>query len=401
MPATMAHMRPLAGITVLDCTRVLAGPYCTMLLGDLGADIIKIEQPGRGDETRSWGPPFVGGESPYFWTANRNKRSLTLDLSQPQGRDIFRRLAARSDVLVENYKVGTLDRWGLDDAALWQINPRLIHTSISAYGMDGPRAHDPGYDALLQAEAGWMSITGQPDGEPTKVGMALVDTLTGLYASNATLAALRVAEQTGVGQRVDCSLLRSAVAGLINVASSYLATGREPQRWGNAHATIVPYQAFHASDRAFVLAVGNDLQWRRCCVAIGQPEWADDPRFATNPQRVAHRAELIDLLQQAFATQPASFWLEGLQAAQVPAGPINSLADVFADPQVQQQHLITTVEHPEAGSIRLVDVPFVLSQTPAEIRQPPPLLGQHTDDVLRELGATQKEITQWRDAGII
>jgi crotonobetainyl-CoA:carnitine CoA-transferase CaiB-like acyl-CoA transferase len=394
-------MRALAGIIVLDCTRVLAGPYCTMLLGDLGADVIKIEPPGRGDDTRAWGPPFVGGESPYFWTANRNKRSLTLDLARPEGQTIFARLIERSHILAENYKVGTLERWGCDDATLWQRNPRLVHTAISAYGQTGPKAHHPGYDALLQAESGWMSVTGEPDGPPLKIGMALVDVLTGLHAASATLAALRVAETTGQGQRVDCSLLQSALAGLINVGSGYLATGHEPQRWGNAHGTIVPYQLFNASDRPFILAVGNDRQWQRCCAALEQPEWATDPRFATNPQRVAQRAVLIPLLQRLFATRPADAWLVLLEAAQVPVGPVNTLAQAFADPQVVQQGVRVPVEHPQAGRIELQKPPFTLSQTPAEIRLPPPLLGQHTTEILLEAGFKPHEVETWRSAGIV
>lgn len=397
----MVVMRPLAGITVLDCTRVLAGPYCTMLLGDLGADVIKIEQPGRGDETRSWGPPFVNGESPYFWAANRNKRSLTLNLSDPQGRAIFVRLVERSQVLVDNFKVGTLERWELGDAALWQVQPALVHAAISAYGTTGPKAHQPGYDFLLQAESGWMSITGEPDGQPMKLGIALVDVLTGLYTSNAILAALRVAEHTGQGQRVDCSLLRSAIAALVNVGSSYLATGNLPQRWGNAHATIVPYQLFETSDKPIVLAVGNDGQWRRCCSVLERPDWADDPRFATNPQRVASRAVLVPWLQQLLNARPAAEWLQLFEAAQVPASPVNTLEDVFADPQVQHEQLRSTVPHPSLGEISMVGLPFVLAETPAQIRSAPPLLGQHTDAVLLESGYSSSQIMAWRNEGVV
>lgn len=394
-------MQSLTGITVLDCSRVLAGPYCAMLLGDLGANVIKVEQPGRGDETRSWGPPFVGGESPYFWSANRNKRSLTLDLARDEGRAILRRLLAQSNIFIENYKVGTLDRWGFGDNDLRTINPRLVHTAITAYGADGPKAQQPGYDFLLQAESGLMSITGEPEGAPMKSGVALVDVLTGVYASTATLAALRAAEISGQGQRVDCSLLRSAIAGLINVGTSFLATEKPPQRWGNAHATIVPYQLFAASDQPLVLAVGNDEQWRRCCAVLGQEAWSADERFATNPQRVQNRDQLIPLLSRIFKTRTAAEWLSSLSAAKVPSSPVNSLSQVFADPQVQQQQLKVPVPHPGVGAIDLLGIPFALAETPAEVRLPPPLLGQHTEEILMEAGFTADEVVQWQSAGVV
>lgn len=397
----MACMRPLAGITVIDCTRVLAGPYCTMLLGDLGADVIKIEQPGRGDDTRTWGPPFVGGESPYFWTANRNKRSLTLDLARAEGQMIVRRLIERGHILVENFKVGTLDRWGLDDATLHSINPALVHTAITAYGPDGPRAAAPGYDALLQAESGWMSVTGTPDGPPMKVGMALVDLLTGLYAANATLAALRVAETSGQGQRVDCNLWQSALAGLINLGSAYLATGNTPQRWGNAHATIVPYQLFETADQPIVLAVGNDRQWQRCCEVLDRVAWSADQRFATNPARVAHRATLVPLLQAVLRQQAAEHWIRLLRDVDVPVGPVNTIPQAFADPQSLHLGLHAAIDHPTAGTINLMTPPFSFSLSPADVRLPPPVLGQHTDAILQEADFTPDQITAFRTAGII
>lgn len=382
-----------------------------MLLGDLGADVIKLEAPGRGDETRAWGPPFVAGESPYFWSANRNKRSLTLNLAHDQGRALFRRLVARCDILVDNWKTGTLERWGLDDATLWQINPRLVHAAITAYGVDGPDAERPGYDLLLQAEAGWMSITGEPGGTPSKLGIAMVDVLTGLYTAVATLAALREAEASGRGQRVDCSLLRSAVAGLVNVAGGYLATGVEPSRWGNAHATIVPYQLFATADGPIVLAVGNDEQWRRCCAVLEQPGWAADPRFATNAARVGNRDVLVPLLAEQLQRRPAAGWLAAFRSAGVACGPVNALPEVFAAPQVLHERLAVEAERttalpeepgrPGAGVVPLLDAPFRLHDAPDLVRLAPPLLGQHSDDILAWLGANGEEIERWRAAGVV
>ncbi len=390
---------PLAGLTVLDCSRVLAGPYCAQLLGDLGAAVIKVEQPG-GDETRQWGPPFVAGESTYFWAANRNKRSLTLDLAQPAGQAVLHRLVATSAVLIDNFKLGTLERWGLDDAALWQLNPRLVHTAISAYGPRGPLAVQPGYDLLMQGFGGWMSITGAADGEPSKAGVALVDVLTGLYAATATLAAVRHAEQSGQGQRVDCALLDAAVAGLVNVGTAFLATGRAPQRWGNAHATIVPYQLFAASDAPLLLAVGNDRQWARCCDVLAQPAWAIDERFATNPARVAHRAALVALIAAVLAQRPAAEWLSCLTAAGVPCGPVNDLGAVFGSEQVQHQGMIQELEHPTAGPIRLLGTPFKLSGTPAAVPAAPPVLGADTAAILAELGYSAAEIAALAASGV-
>ena len=395
-----ACMTSLAGLLILDCSRVLAGPYCAQILGDLGATVIKLEAPS-GDETRQWGPPFVEGESTYFWAANRNKRSITLDVSQAAGQQIFMQLAARSAVLLDNYKVGTLERWGLDDEALWQHNPKLVHTTISAYGSAGPRATAPGYDLLLQAFGGLMSITGEPEGAPMKTGVALVDVLTGLYAAIATLAAVRHADATGQGQRVACALLDAAVAALVNVGTAFLATGTAPQRWGNAHATIVPYQLFQASDAPLLLAVGNDGQWRRCCAVLEHPAWANDPRFSTNPDRVAHRAALVAEIAVVLAQHSAASWLERFAAAGVPAAPVNTLPALFADPQTQHQQLQLPIEHSTAGSINLLGFPYKLSHTPAAITAPPPLLGEHTDAILSELGYTTADIARLHAEGIV
>lgn len=401
LPEFNSMTTALAGLTILDCSRVLAGPYCAQLLGDLGATVIKVEQPKSGDETRQWGPPFVGGESTYFWAANRNKRSLTLDLATVHGQEVFKRLVQNAAVLLDNYKLGTLERWGLSDEELWKLNPHLVHTSISAYGISGPMAQQPGYDLLLQAFGGLMSITGEPQGTPIKVGVAIVDILTGLHAATATLAAVRHAEATGQGQRIDCALLDTAVASLVNVGTAFLATGNPPQRWGNAHATIVPYQLFYAADAPFVLAVGNDRQWARTCEVLGHVEWTTDPRFATNPARVTHRGLLVDLLQQVFVQRPAQAWLSALQAASVPAARVNTLPELFADDQVQHQQLQQTVPHPTAGDIALLGFPFKLSATPAAIEQPPPLLGEHNEELLNGLGYTWAEIEELRRAGVV
>jgi formyl-CoA transferase len=392
----------LAGIRVLDLSRVLAGPYCTMVLGDLGADVLKVENPDGGDDTRSWGPPFIGGESAYFLSINRNKRSLTLNLKDPRGQDLLRRLAARSDIFVENMRPGTLDRWKLDAASLRTTNPRLITCSVSAFGTTGPYRDDPGYDFTLQALGGLMSVTGQPDGEPTKVGVALVDVITGLFAATAIVAALRTRDATGFGQHVDISLLESELAALVNVASGYLVSGNRPKRYGNAHASIVPYQVFVARDRPFALAAANDRQFATLCVCIRHPEWSADPRFATNPARVVHRELLQDLLNEVFATRDADDWVRTLRQAGLPCAPINNIDEAFAHEQVQALGVVEVVAHPLAGLIRLVRSPLHLSDSPSGTRLPPPTLGQHTEEILTEmLGLTGGEIADLRRNGTV
>lgn len=392
----------LHGIRVLDLSRVLAGPYCTMQLGDMGAEIIKIEQPGRGDDTRRWGPPWVGGESAYYLCANRNKKSVTLNFKDQRARNILRELARQSDIVVENFKVGALDRMGIGYEVLSSVNPKLIWCSITGYGQDGPFADHAGYDFVAQGESGLMSITGEVDGEPMKVGVAVVDITTALFACNAILAALHARERTGRGQRIDAALMPSAVAWLANVGSSYLVSGEMPKRYGNAHATIVPYQTFKARDQWIIVGVGNDRQFQALCTMMGIPEIATDARFATNPERVSHRDELIALLAEIFITDDGARWLDGMSAAGIPCGPINTVDQVMAHPQIEHRGMIVNVPHPTAGSVKVVGPPFIMSDTPAQVRSHPPLLGEQTDEILRgRIGLTPDEIARLRDEGAI
>ena len=401
---TVAQTQPAAldGLRVLDLSRVLAGPYCTMILGDLGADVLKVEQPGHGDDTRAWGPPWAGGESAYYLSANRNKRSLTVDLKQPAGQEIIHALARQSDVVVENFKLGTLERLGLGYAQLRNTNPRLVWATISGYGPDGPDADRPGYDFVAQGEAGVMAITGEPDGEPMKVGVAIVDVTTGMFTAIAILAALRSRDTSGLGQRIDSNLLSSAVAWLANVGQAQLVTGRPARRYGNAHANIVPYQVFRARDQHITIAVGNDKQFQAFCGVLGLPELPPDPRFNTNPARVEHRDELIPQLQTVIETLNAAELLTACRAAGVPSGPINSVEQVFEHPQVLARKMVLEVEHPTAGALRMAGIPYDMSGTPGSVRLAPPLLGQHTDEILRErLGLTPQRIAQLRESGAI
>lgn len=393
---------PLTGFRILDLSRVLAGPYCTMLLGDLGAEVIKIERPGTGDDTRAWGPPFAGGESAYYLCANRNKKSVTVNLKSSEGQEIIRRLARLSDVAVENFKAGELAQLGLGYEHLKALNPGLVYCSITGYGQTGPDSDLPGYDFIIQGRGGVMSITGEPDGEPMKVGVAIVDITAGLFAANAIQAALLARTRTGQGQAIDIALLDAQVAWLANVASNYLVSGQRPGRFGNAHPTIVPYQSFRARDGFFCLAVGNDGQWQRLCRVLGRPELSTDPRFATNPARVRHRGELVPVLQGVFATQDIAFWLREIAAAGIPCGPVQTIDQVFADPQVLAREMVWTVPHPTAGEVRLTGSPLKLTETPVAYRSHPPLLGEHTGEVLTSLlGYTLEEIAQFRTAGAI
>lgn len=384
---------PLDGMLVVDFSRVLSGPWCAMTLGDLGADVIKIERPGEGDETRGWGPPFVGDVAAYFLAANRNKRSLRLDLAAPQDLAIAERLVARADVVLENFRPGTIEKLGLGEDRCRELNPTIVYASITGFGRDSRR---PGYDAIVQGEGGLMSITGPAGGEPIKVGVAIADVSAGLYAAIGVLAALVHRERTGEGQRVDGTLLGAQVALLANQASNTLNAGIVPGRLGTAHPSIVPYQAFDAADRPMMLAVANEAIWIRFCDAIGRAELAADPRFARNVDRVANRDVLVPLLASVLGTQPRATWLTRFEAADVPAGAINALDEVFADDAVRALELVTRTSHPVIGEVATVRFPVDLSATPASIRRPPPQLGEHDTELLVWLGCTDDEIDAHR-----
>jgi formyl-CoA transferase len=383
----------LAGIRVIDLTRALAGPYCTMMLGDLGADVIKVERPGRGDDSRAWGPPFVGGQSAYFLCANRNKRSVALDLTSDFGREAMRRLAGLADVVVENYKTGSLERLGLGYNDLIRINPRLIWASITGYGPEGPDAGRPGYDFMLQAEGGLMSLNGPPQGDPYRVGVPIVDITAGMFAAYAVLAALRARELTGRGQRVDLSLLETQLAWLANVGSNWLVGGKIPRRLGNAHPNIAPYAAFRARDRHLALAAANQDQWAKLCRAIDRRELQDDPRFTTNADRMAHLDELTAELNSVFAGRDAADWIALLTEVGLPCAPINTVPEAFSMPQAAARDMVLEVMHPTAGKVRLAGFPYKFSATPAQVHRPPPVLGEHGEEVLVGLlGFSSEEI---------
>jgi crotonobetainyl-CoA:carnitine CoA-transferase CaiB-like acyl-CoA transferase len=392
---------PLEGIRVVDVSRVLAGPFCTMILGDLGAEVIKVEAPGGSDETRGWGPPYAAGESAYYLCANRNKRGLTLDLKKEEGKRIFLRLIREADVLVENFKVGTLARMGLAPERLRKINPRLVVAEITGFGQTGPLASFPGYDFIIQALGGLMSITGSEESGPMKVGVAIVDVLAGLYAALGILAALHERKRSGEGQVVDTALLDVCVASLVNVASNYLVGGKVAKRLGNAHPNIVPYQSFRAADQEMAIAVGNDRQFRRLAEVMGKPELAEDGRFATNRDRLSRRKELTEALQRVFETRPAREWMELLQGAGIPCAPIQSIDQVFGHPQVRAREMVVEMPHPSAEKVRLVGSPLKLSRTPVTYRRHPPLAGEHTQEILTELGYSEEEIEKLRREGVI
>lgn len=392
----------LSGITVLDLTRVMSGPYSTLMLADMGARVIKVEHPRRGDDTRAWGPPFVGGESAYFLSVNRNKESLTLDFKERDGRRILDALVDRADVLVENFRPGTLQRLGLDYASLAPRVPRLIYASISGYGHTGPLRGVAGYDAVTQAEGGLMSVTGDAAGPPFRLGLPIADLVSGLFAAQGILLALLERVTTGHGRHIDISMLDSVAALLTYQTTAHLATGDNPPRMGNAHASIVPYDTFDARDGQLILAVGNDDQWRRFCAAAGLPDLAADERFATNPQRVVHRHLLQPILARVMRTRGRSDWTERLRRAGVPCGAVRTVGEMLADPQLQAREMITTVQHPAAGELRLVANPVKLSDSAPRADRPPPILGEHTDAILtKELGFSEEQVRDLRRRNVV
>ncbi len=402
----------LTGIRVLDLSRVLAGPWCTQTLADLGADVIKVERPGSGDDTRGWGPPFLKdsqghdtSESAYYLGTNRNKRSITIDISRPQGQELVRKLVLTCDVFVENYKVGDMARYGLDEPSLRQLHPALIYCSVTGFGQTGPYRHRAGYDYAVQGIGGLMSVTGERDdlagGGPQKLGVAVADLFTGMYATVAILAALRHRDLTGEGQAIDMALLDTQVAMLANLGANYLVCGQVPGRAGNAHQNIVPYQVFEVADGHIILAVGNDGQFRKFCEVGGCVELAQDTRYQRNADRVRNRGELVPLLAARMLTRSKADWLGALEAAQVPCGAINALDEVFVDPQVRARQMTAPSGHPLNPDQLLVNSPLKLSRTPVRLRRAPPLLGQHTDEVLSELGLVEGHIAELRQQGVL
>ncbi|MDG0027263.1 CaiB/BaiF CoA-transferase family protein [Trinickia sp. Y13] len=403
----------LSGLRVLDLSRVLAGPWASQLLADLGADVVKVERPRAGDDTRAWGPPWLSdaegkptSESAYYLSANRNKRSVTIDMAQAEGQALIRQLASQADIVLENFKVGGLARYGLDYASLCAINPRLIYCSITGFGQTGPYAARAGYDFLIQGMGGLMSLTGRPDGSPgegpVKVGVALTDIMTGLYSTVAVLAAVAHRERSGRGQHIDLALLDVQIAALANQAANYLIGGEVPRRMGNAHPNIVPYQDFPTADGYMIIAVGNDSQFANLCEALDRPQWARDARFRTNPQRVKHRDELVEALRGVTLTRTTAQWVSMLEARGVPCGPINRMDQVFADPQVQARTMRLEMSHPVAGKVPLVANPIRMSETPVQYRHAPPTLGEHTEAVLGEwLALDAPQVAALRGRGVV
>ena len=393
---------PLEGITVLDLTRVLSGPYCTMQLGDMGARVIKVEQPDRGDDTRGWGPPFIGGESAYFLSINRNKESLTLDLKHARSREVVDALLARADVLVENFRPGTMERLGLGYEQIASRFPRLVYCSISGFGQTGPRREEAGYDAVVQAEGGLMSITGAADGPAYRLGVAISDIVSGMFAVQGIAFALLARERTNKGQQVDIGMLEATAALLTYQAGIYFATGSTPGRMGNRHPTIVPYETFEAADGEFVIAVGNDEQWKRFCGVMGAKDLAADERFATNRGRVSHYTTLRPMLTERLRTRNRADWVSALRAAGVPCGSVRDIGEVLSDPHLDARNMIQALEHAAAGAIKVLGVPIKLSATPGEVRTPPPSLGEHTERILKEdLGLDDGTVASLRTARVV
>lgn len=401
MPAALSHIR------VLDLSRILAGPWAGQMLADFGAEVIKVERPGCGDDTRGWGPPFIKdqdgnpGDAAYFQSANRGKQSIAIDMTAPEGQALIKRLATEVDVVIENYKVGGLKKYGLDYESLKAVNPKLIYCSVTGFGQDGPYSSRAGYDFMIQAMGGLMSVTGDPDGQPMKVGVALADVMTGLYACNAVQAALLHRNETGVGQHIDMALLDVQVATLANQAMNFLVGGKAPSRLGNAHPNIVPYEAFPTSDGHIILAVGNDGQFAKFCELAGAPDLATNPAFLTNSLRVENRADLTPVVAELMRTRPSDWWLENLSAKGVPCGPINTLDKVFEDEQVKHRKMQIELDHPVAGKVPAVANPVKFSETPIEYNSAPPILGQHTDKVLAGMGLSEEEITQLKAQKVV
>lgn len=386
----MGHV--LEGIRVVDLTEYLAGPYCTMMLADLGADVVKVEQPSRGDGSRQWRPPFIEGESGYFLSINRNKKSITLNLKSPKGLEVLHKLVSSTDVFIENYRPGIAEKLGVDYAALSRLNEKLVYCSISGFGQDGPYSKRPLYDIVGQAMSGFMSITGEEDRPPVKIGIAISDICGGMFATIGILAALKARDQTGQGRKIDVSIIDGLVSWLSHQAGYYFASGLNPERLTSAHPTIAPYQAFKASDVYFVVAVGNDILWKTFCEALGISQLIVDPRFLTNPDRVKNRNELTRILQGIFATKPANVWLQVLDSVRVPCGPVQTVSEVFTDPQVLHREMLQEINHPKAGKIKVLGVPIKMDGVSTTIRAHPPMLGEHTIEVLHTLGYSDAEI---------